>query len=281
MLAKLWESFPRLLEQNINGLLDHAGPNMHKAYFIYKACKREDLWDGDYHDFEIKIQNYYRRTKTDRRKAHLDNFLKRPMDHDVYEVFHLDFRSAEISDQEVMQLADWTHNMLRIGKKTDSPVISKSILLKTLQRITNPGPGEKAYDIKFEDFTEAWKKSVFQEFGQKHQNLMGKIVNDLQLMNERLKLQDSMKPKVQLEALDSDDIDWLLALREAAFNYEPAPMGPENPKASLQEVVRLVSLYKIVQSTRLGELRAHREKIRLSLMDRCDHLLRIYCDRAA
>lgn len=271
-----------MLEQNINALLDHAEPNRSKAYMLYKTCQNEGLWQGEYSEFETQLQSFYAKHRSKRRKSHFDQFLRKPMDHDIYKNFHLNFRTAGISDKAICDLADWTYNMIRIGTKIKSAMTSKPVLIATLQKITTPGPFEKAEDIEFDDFCTAWEKSVFKSFGQSFKSEMGALVSEFKVMNEQLKLQKNITPQIlPAEKLDQVELDWVLAVRTSAENYDLAPDNLVQANVGLKEVERLLSLYRIVQSTKLGELRAHREKIRLTLIDRCDHLLRKYIDQVS
>ena len=50
------------------------------------------------------------------------------------------------------------------------------------------------------------------------------------------------------------------------------PQGPQ--KLCLMELERVISLYKIVRVTKQTELIKRREDVRVTLIDRCDRLLR-------
>ncbi|MES2856897.1 MAG: hypothetical protein V4692_13595, partial [Bdellovibrionota bacterium] len=135
MIKELWGSFPRLLEQNINGLLDGALPNSTKAFMLYKACKNDDLWNGTFDQFYSRLEEFYARPKVQRKKSDFDRFLDRPMDQEIYTGFHLNFRTALVSEKSVMDLASWTHNLIRVSKKLDSEIISLEIITQTLNYI--------------------------------------------------------------------------------------------------------------------------------------------------
>lgn len=280
MIAELWDSFPRLLEQNIDALMDEAEPNPAKAFQLYKACQREDLWRGSFDDFSKALGVYYSKPRTQRRKSDFDAFLDRPMDRAVHETFHLNFRNATVRPGAVHGLATWAHNLIRVGYKTTSSVMSVDVLKKTLLRLTNPAPADKAEDLRFDDFCEAWKKTVFGLFGRRHDGELNGILNELRWLNTQIAETESAVTEKKFYPtiyLTQTEIDWTLAVREAAFHYLPAPKFPlsRGPrKQRLMDLERAASLYNIVQTTRLPELMKHRDRIRATILDRCDGLIR-------
>lgn len=284
MIEKLWRNFPRLLERNINALLDSAEPNPAKAFMLYRTCKFEGLWGGSWEDFHIHLQEFYSVHRSERRKSQFDKYLDRPMDQDIFSSFDLNFRNACISDGEIHNLASWTHNLIRVAQKTQSQVISISVLEQTLKRLTQPGPYEKDRDIRFEDFCEAWQKAVFQNFGHRHSAELNEILRELKNLDAQIKLQEleGGGPQIQVE-LTNIELDWVLAIRTAVFEDRQPPQfpGPVPEKQVLKELERLLSLYRIVQTTNLRELFKHRDRIYQKLLDHCDSLLGQHYDEAA
>lgn len=284
MIAELWESFPRLLEQNINALLDEAEPNPQKAFHLYKACKNDDLWRDSYEEFAKRLEAYYARPRSQRRKSDFDAYLDRPMSRSVYEGFHLNFRTGLVNLRSLQSLVSWAHNLLRVGYKTDSVVISQDVLGKTMNAIVNPAPFEKAENIEFEDFCAAWKKTVFRLFGRKHDAEFNALLGELHRLHIQLKeseLRDRERRYVPTIYLTQTEIDWTLAVRAAALNEETAPKFPLSrgpQKQRLIELERACLLYNLVRTSREPDLLKHRDNIRATILDRCDGLIR---DKAA
>lgn len=284
MIAELWESFPRLLEQNINGLLDEAEPNAMKAFHLYKRCQHEDLWDQSFEEFARRLESYYARPRLQRRKSDLDAFLLKPVPRHVHDEFRIDFRNGVVNSRSLSSLVSWAHNLLRVGAKTDSVVISLDVLGRTLHAVTNPGLHDKAENIEFADFCAAWKKTVFRLFGKKHDSEFNALLSELDRLHRQLKESDdkarerSVHPTIYLT---QTEIDWTLAVRGAASNDEPAPKFPLSrgpQKQRLIELERAALLYNLVHSSRYPEFIRHRENIRVTILERCDGLLR---DRAS
>lgn len=279
MINELWGSFPRLLEQNINGLLDTAEPRPTKAFQLYKRCQQEDLWSGSYEEFSKILNDFFSKPRMQRRKSDVDKFLDRPMDHDVFSAFHLNFRTALVSEKEVDDLASWTHHLIRVAKKIDSEVISLDTILKTLKSITNPKPLEKAEDITFEDFCATWKKTVFASFGETFETELTTLVTELRAINSDLKQLEKASPGNLLPTLylTPPEFEWVEAVQLAAIENKGIPKFPfaKGPsKQRLLDLERVITLYELVQMTTLPELLKHRESIRLTLLDRCQGLLK-------
>jgi hypothetical protein len=279
MIDELWGSFPRLLEQNVNGLLDGAGPNRTKAFMLYKACKNEDLYSGDFEKFTEKLEAFYSRPKAFRKKSDFDRMLDRPMDQDVFAGFHLNFRTAHIPEKSVDDLASWAHNVIRVAKKTASAVISLEVIGQTLKSIVQPPPHAKAENIEFEDFCEAWKKTVFKFFGRNKDTELELIVKELRWINAELKAAEENPRKVlsfPTIYLTQTELDWANAVRSAAIDRTRAPKFPlsRGPlKQRLNELERVATLYETVRTSTLPELIKYRERIRATLLDRCENLL--------
>lgn len=279
MIAEMWRSFPRLIEQNINGLLDTAPPNPAKAFMLYKTCQQEELWSEDYPKFAKKLHEFFSTPRGDRRKGHFDQFLNRPMDQDTYSNFHVNFRSATVSEKALNNVANWAHNLIRVSRKTTSAVISMEIMVKTLKYITNPPPFEKAENIEFEDFCVAWQKTVFKAYGKQHDRELGSILTELTQVHARLKEAEQhaqLRGMTRTYDLTQTEVDWVQAVRSAAFELQDIPDFPivgEPQKDFLKDLVRVIALYRVVQTTKFPELIKHRGNIRSTILDRCDRLL--------
>ncbi|MNT34812.1 hypothetical protein D3C72_1708120 [compost metagenome] len=185
-----------------------------------------------------------------------------------------------MDSREVVNIASWAHHLIRVSKKTDSLVISPDVFTKTLQYITNPPLFEKASSITFEDFCSAWKKTVFKLFGKKYDAEMEQLLKELRWLNTQLitsEATDPASPFCPTIYLTQTEIDWTMAVHQAVSSYDEAPKFPLSrgpQKQRLIDLERAVRLYKIVQTTRLPELIKHRDKIRATIIDRCESLLR-------
>lgn len=279
MISELWNRFPRLLEQNINGLLEGATPSKMKAFHLYKACKTEGLWKDDFDKFAEHLDRFFVQPKFDRTKSSFDRYLNKPMDHKLFEEFYLDFRTAEVDEKSVYEIASWAHNIMRVQKKGTAAVTSLDVMNRTLKSVTQPSFYSKARDIEFDDFSFAWKKVVTKLYGHKFDAELNTLVEELDRINIQLKLteketaESGLTPVIPLTHLE---IDWTCAVYEAAVNEKPAPKFPlpQGPsKRLLLELERVVTLYQIVQITTQPELLKHRANIRVTLMDRCEVLL--------
>ena len=280
MIKELWRLFPRLLEQRINALLDEAEPNSMKAFQLYKTCQNEGLWQDTFDKFSENIKSFFSLPKAERGKSDLDAFLNRPMDTDLYENFHLNFRTALVNSNNLDSLASWAHNMMRVNSQSNSMVISIDVLKKALHDLTHPTLFEKAQDFEFDDFCTVWKKTVAKLFGRKYNPEFNEILKQVNWLNEQLK---SPNPETNPPAffssiyLTQTEIDWTLAVKKAvqdnlAVPKFPLSRGPQ--KQRLIDLERAVCLYRIVQTTLLPELMEHRNNIRVTILDRCQGLLR-------
>lgn len=110
MISELWNRFPRLLEENINGLLEGATPNRMKAFHLYKNCKSEGLWKDGFSEFSDLLDDYFQKPKYERTKSAFDRYLRKPMDHNLFSEFYLDFRTADVQQSSVYEIASWAHN---------------------------------------------------------------------------------------------------------------------------------------------------------------------------
>ncbi len=280
MIKELWRSFPQLLEEKINSLLDEAEPSPQKAFQLYKTCQRENLWSEGFEKFAEKLERFFSVPRHERRKSDLDSLLDRPVSATVFADFHLNFRSGLVSSAAVLNIASWAHNIMRLGYKTDSAVISTDVISRTLNYITHPPFFEKAENIEFEDFCAAWKKTVFSLFGRQYDAEMEKIVAELRWLNTQLKAEEKVEKRVGFVPtiyLTQTEIDWTEAVQKAVRDNSEIPKYPlsKSPqKPRLIDLLRTVSLYQIVQNSKLPEFLEHREKIRATILDRCEKLLR-------
>ena len=281
MINELWNAFPRLIVEKINALLDEAEPNSMKAFQLYKNCQTENLWQDTYEKFEKHLELFFRIPKRERKKSQLDQWLERPVSMDIFASFHLTFRNARVHARSLTDLASWSHHLVRVGYKTNSAVISEEVFTKTLHAIVSPAHFEgKDENIEFEDFTDAWKKIVFKLFGKKHDAELNAILKELNWLNAQLGDHDHPVPEQGFFPtiyLTQTEIDWTLAVRTAALDFGSIPKfplsrGPQKPM--LIDLNRVIHLYNIVKNTRLPELMQHRDRIRSTILDRCEALIR-------
>lgn len=281
MLNEVTHLFPRLMEQKINSLLDTAEPTPAKAFQLYKACQSENLWHETFERFQSHLVDFFQRPKTERRKSQLDAFLDRPVSNHMFEYFHLTFRNSRVDGSSVLNIANWAHHFMRVTYKSTSSVISTDVLHKTLHYITNPPLFEKAENITFEDFCDAWKKTVFRLFGKSEDQEFTRILGELQWLNTQLKKDEAaLHQRASLHAtiyLTQTEIDWTIAVRDAVLAHAPVPKFPLSrgtQKQRLVDLLRTIRLYEIVQTSKLPEFIKHRDNIRATILDRCEGLLR-------
>ncbi len=279
MINELWGSFPRLLEQNINGLLDTAEPNPTKAFQLYKQFKNEGLWRENFDQFSCVLAEFYSKPRGTRRKSAFDQYLDRPMASDIFLSFHLDFRTAVVDDREVLDLASWAHNLIRVSKKSLSSVMSLDVLTRTLLSVVTPGPLDKAENIEFDDFCGAWKKTVGRLFGSDEVRELGVLVGELKEINSAHRDLEEVSGLIRLPLLQITPIefDWIKIVRLAALAQAKIPRAPLSKttlrKHSLRDLDRVIQLYELVLLTKLPELLKYRESTRLTLVDRCNILI--------
>ncbi|MBC7419545.1 MAG: hypothetical protein H7328_02345 [Bdellovibrio sp.] len=283
MMQQIWKSFPRLLEQQVNRLLDEAVPNPAKAFQIYKTCQSENLWNESFEKFLTRLNQFCSVPRIERSKGQFDRFLQRPMDSDTYQNFHLTFRTAQVEASEVRNIASWAHHMMRINLKVDQENVSIAVLEKTLFRLTNPSVLEKDLDFEFSDFCEAWK------------TVLGTMLDETKKVQLHLLLAELRQLDIQSKKADAEisrdvtqvaeriyftqtEIDWTSQVRRAAFTYGVMPKyplrnGPE--KIYLIELQKMVTLHGLAQLSEKPEIIEHRENIRITILDRCDFLLSV------
>lgn len=279
-MQEAWALFPRLIEQKINGLLEQAEPNNTKAYQLYKTCKNEHLWRNSFELFTVHLSDYFSIPKSDRAKSYFDNFLDRPMNRSIYDNFQLTFRTAQISSVDLLRIANWSHHVIKDNCNTNSIVISIDVFTKTLHYITSPPAYEKDQDVEFEDFCIAWKKIVFTLFGKKYDTEFIEILNEVRWLNKQQKnaeLNLENRNQVPNIYLTQTEIDWTTSVQNAAFENKSLPKfplsrGPEKEK--LIHLERAVRLYNIIFSSNRIEVIEHQEKVRNTVLDQCNWLLK-------
>lgn len=278
MIDTLWGLFPRLIERNINSLLDEAVPNALKAFQIYKACQSGGLFKGDVHQFSGCLDEFYSRPRAERRKSHFDKYLEHPMDHELFKRFHLDFRCAVVDEGSLSNLASWAHNLIRVSKKTTSAFVSLEVMTRTLKKITTPTIFDKAQDIEFSDFCAAWKKTVFKILGTSHDREFEEIVSELEWLNGELKKSEArvLPPPPPALDLTQTELDWLVAVHLGALENSDVPKFPlsKGPgKQELKDLERVVALYTASRTSKHPEILKNQDNIRATVLDRCDVIL--------
>ncbi len=276
MNKDVWRLFPRLIEQRINGLLNHAVPNRMKSYQIYKTCQNESLFRETFTTFNSHLSHFFTIEPAERNKGRFDCYLDRPMHKSVYEMFELDFRTAEIEREEIHRVGNWAHNMMRTNCQITGCLISGEVLDQTVDYITHPPVFEKARDIEFEDFCAAWKRVVFQLFGRRYDNEVSRVLKELHALNmEQILAEKNLQP-LPLISLTQTEIDWTLAVQKAADERGPMPVyplmrGPQKP--ALVQLERVVQLYNIMMVTTKPELLDQRINVIATVLYRCQELL--------
>lgn len=278
MVGELWANFPRLLEQNINGLLDEATPNSVKAYHLYKACQMENVWSENFEKFNFVLNVFFSIPRPMRNKSDLDQLLEKPLDTQAFGAFHLTFRTGTIKESSLLNLAQWAYNLIRKAKHINSDATSMEVILQTLRNITRPAPFEKDENIEFADFCRAWKKTVFKKSGQVFDNELDALVQELTEINEQIRLAEKMSQQLGFRpsSFTSLEMEWILEVENSCLKDTKIPrlsLSSAKEKLSLLELDRVISLYHIVQTTQLPELLRHKENIRVTLLDRCEKLL--------
>ena len=280
MIKELWQSFPQLMEQKINALLDEAEPTSTKAFQLYKSCQRENLWNESFEKFSKHLETFFALPKNDRRKSVLDAIMDRPVDATTFTEFELNFRNAQVDGMAVQNIASWAHHLMRVSMKSESLVISQDVLSKTLNNLIHPSLFEKAQNILFEDFCTAWRKTVFALFGKKYDADLEKIFSEIRWLQRQIKKEESERAEglfVPTIYLTQTEIDWTMAVQEAvrddlALPRFPLSRGPQKQRMIDHE--RTLGLYRIVQNTRNPDFLKHKENIRATILSRCECLLR-------
>ena len=278
MMQEVWKLFPKILEQKINALLDEAEPNSLKAFQIYKTCQSENLWCSDFTKFSMCLSEFYAIPKSERTKGKFDIFLDRPMHNSIFSQFILNFRTCSVDRIKLDSLSSWAHNLMRINLKTNSIIISKDIINRTLKLITNPPQFEKTQDIEFDDFCKAWKRIVLFLFGKKYEAEMHQILLILKELQDQRKLSEKQPKFIPLLFLTQTEIDWCHAVHKAANRSTAMPKfplsrGPEKEK--LVELYKIVQLYSYAIGSDDQKLRDYQDRIRTTLIYACEEIEKI------
>lgn len=280
MISELWSAFPQLLVQKINALLDEAEPNPARAFQIYKACQSESLWSDSFEKFSQHLRGFFSLSKFERKKSHFDRFLDRPMGMDIYEKFHLTFRSALVNNRNLLDIASWAHHLTRVGYKTTCPVASEDVFTKTLNYITNPPHFEKEENIDFEDFCSAWTKTVSKLFGKTFESEFNQLLKETRWLNQQMKDSEVSTSEGQFFPtiyLTQTEIDWTIAVQKAAAESLPVPKFPLSrgpQKQRLCELYSTIGLYKLVQGAVDSDFIKHRNTLRAKILEQCESLLK-------
>lgn len=280
MVQELWKSFPRLLEQNLNGLLETAEPNPALAYRLYKTCKLDGLWDQNFEVFSTRLVQFYLIPRSERRKSHFDYYLNRPLSQDQFAQFHINFRTAEIAESSIHNLATWAHHLIRRGYKRTLEVASVALLRSTFFKLTRPGPLEKAEDLTLSDFFEAWEGCVFRTHGRKFEFEFKKIRRELERMDEALKAEERLallngSASVSLE-LSQTDLDWVQRLRDSVkdrLSFEAGFFAQKFESEFLKDLLKAGTLYHMLAVSSRTDLISQRERVRNTILKRCDFIL--------
>ena len=276
MQAELWQSFPRLFEQRFLSLLDSAHPTSEKTNELYKALKLEGLLSESREHFQARLQQYYSIHRSERRKSHLDYFLNRPMPQSVFSSFELSFQTAEISEENIHHLANWSHNMIRLGYKRSSDLISTTTLKNTILHLLSQQKKNEGRTIEFSDFCHSW--AVVVENSQ-FQNASAVRDEFLNLLNEFKRIDQAsrsgqMGEVLQLiEVREAKELAWVKAIRLQAFNEESLNAYPfqDGPFTQfMKELLRTAILYNLAIGSKKSDLLSYQQKIRTTLLHKCD-----------
>ena len=276
-MRDMWKLFPKLIEQKINALLDEAEPNRMKAFQLYKTCQNENLWNHSFEKFSEQLTSFFSLPKVERSKSCFDFYLNRPMHRSIFEQFNLDFRNSVVNGASLMNLSNWTHHMLRTNCTVISPVTSLDVFKKTFSSIVNPAPFEKAEEIEFDDFCSVWKRTVFNLFGHRYDQDLTRILNEVEKLNHEQDLADKTQRFIPGIYLTQTEITWTENVLAAALQYDPTPKFPlsKGPqKGELIELEKVSRLYWIIFESQKAELVQHRQKVRETLIYRCEELLK-------
>lgn len=273
----MWKLFPRLMEKKINALLEEAEPDRMKSFHLYKTCQNENLWNKNFDDFREQLAIFFNLPQLERTKGRFDYVLNRPMHKSVFEMFQLDFRNAVVNNSSLLAVSNWAHHMLRINTGLNSPVISLDVMKKTLNSVVSPGPFDKAHDIEFDDFCGTWKRTCFHLFGRRFEADLNKVLNELKLLDQEQQLLEQQKQYLPRIYLTQTEIDWTQGLLSAAQNSLDLPKFPLSrgpQKTALVEIEKVAQLYTLVMESDKTEFTPYRQKIRETLIFRCDELLK-------
>lgn len=279
MLQEAWNTFPRQIVQKINALLDQAQPTSMKAFHIYKMCQNENLWDKSFSEFQFLLEGFYQTHPVERSKSQIDQFLNRPMDFSSFETIHLTFRTADINQNEIRDIAGWAHHMLRLHYQKSSPVSSVETLSKTIFDLTHPDLAGKDQDIDFEDFCEAWKAAADKLFGKKFESEHQSIISELRNLNHAVETRAANLPSRNLLEriyLTQTEIDWVRQSLEAVatgLDMPRYPLSKGPSKARLVDLLKWLTLWEVTKSVKAAAVQEKSEKLRSYIQSECEDLL--------
>lgn len=276
-MQDMWKLFPRLIEKKINALLEEAEPNRMKSFHLYKTCQNENLWTKSFEEFREQLHQFFALPPTERSKSRFDYYLNRPMHKSVYNLFELDFRNGVVNESSLQAVSNWAHHMLRINTRATSPVISLDVMKKTLNSIVNPGPFDKAQDIEFNDFCDAWKRICFTLFGRRFEADLSQVLDQLKALEQEQQLLEQNRQQLPRIYLTQTEIDWTEALLSAAQEATKLPKFPLSrgpQKEALVEIEKVAQLYSFVMESDKADFIPYRNRIRETLVFRCEDLLK-------
>lgn len=276
MLQETWNTFSRQIVQKINGLLDQAQPTSLKAFHIYKMCQAENLWDKSYSEFSFLLEGFFQTHPAERSKSQMDQFLNRPMDWRSFESVHLTFRTAEISPNEIRDIASWAHHMLRLHFEKTSPISSVDTLSKAIFDLTHPALGEKDQNIDFEDFCDAWKTAADKLYGKKFEAEHQLVISELRNLNHVLETRAVELLQLNRIYLTQTEIDWVERSREAVMkglNMARYPLSKGPQKTRLIDLLKWLTLWEISKGVEAAVVQIKVEKLRIYIQKECDDLL--------
>jgi hypothetical protein len=281
MSRNLWTEFPQQLIDRINGLLDQAHPNSHKAFQLYRSCKNENLWSESFEIFNSKISDFFLIHRLERRKSFIDQFLNRPMDSFIYEEFHLTFRTATVAPLGILAIAQWAANQISSHLKINSELISETILNNTIHELTHPRADEKDSAFEFEDFCEKFKSHVQKLFGRKHDQDLNFILKELRWLSQQNSKEENqiieIKPMNPGLYLTQTEINWVSEIEKSVLQNVICPKFPLSrgpTKLKLIDLDRAATLYNLVHQTTLPELMKQQPQINNTLLQICEFLLK-------
>lgn len=282
-MQQMWKTFPRDLEQKLSQLLDEAVPNAAKSFQLFKSCQREKLWSASFEVFAARLNEFCAVPRRARNKSRMDQYLNHPMDADTFEQFHLTYRTASIEPSSVRQVASWAHHLMRLNMRVDENAISIQTIEKTLQKLTNPKAHEKETDLEFADFCEAWNSIAGILLGEEKRFVLRGLLKDLKKLDvvsrtSQVEIVTSILPVADRACvrLTPHEMGWAADVCRSAFAYADMPKllaAVPEMKPPLIELSKLVTLYNMIQLTDNADILKHFESVRLTILDRCEHLL--------
>ncbi|MBC7466146.1 MAG: hypothetical protein H7256_09140, partial [Bdellovibrio sp.] len=235
--------------------------------------------DKSFSEFSFLLEGFYQIPTSERTKSQIDQFLNRPMDCSSFESVHLTFRTAQINEHEIRDIASWAHNMLRLHYEKTSPVASIDLFNKAICDVIHPGFDEKDHDIDFEDFCQAWTAAVTGLYGEQFAAEHLAILSELRDLDHGLKTRAlrSVRPAM-LERiyLTQTEIDWVERSLKAVNQRLEMPRYPlsKGPtKARLSELLKWLILWEVTKTTKAEALQNKVQKLRNYIQGECEWLL--------